>query len=210
MSDPQRYPLDWPIGEPRTREDRRIEGPFRVSFAQSRDELLRELELMGAGNVVISSNLELRRDGMPYSNTDKKLRDPGIAVYWTAKRDDDNSDRWVPFVMTCDRYTTVAQNLRAIGLSIAALRALERYGSKQIRNRAFSGFAALPADAGKSSWRAALGLDRTGLVTVEEVERAFKRAAMSAHPDRPGGSSQAMALLNQARQDALNELRGTA
>lgn len=71
------YPLQWPEGWPRTpygaREtDARFRGPtYGLTFGRARDQMLAELELLGAKNVVISSNLELRQDGLPYAKPTK-------------------------------------------------------------------------------------------------------------------------------------------
>jgi hypothetical protein len=82
------YPLRWPDGWPRTpaharKSDSLFEGknftPGRV-----RDLLLDELRLLKATNVIISSNVPLRPDGLPYAQSGR-LDDPGIAVYFKYK-----------------------------------------------------------------------------------------------------------------------------
>jgi hypothetical protein len=52
---------------------------FQVSFAVARDHLLNELRLMGARNLTISSNVPLRRDGLPYANQGT-VEDAGVAA----------------------------------------------------------------------------------------------------------------------------------
>lgn len=59
------YPLSWPLGKPRSRS--RASARFENTFAQAREGLRRELQLMSATGVVLSSNVELRPDGQPYS-----------------------------------------------------------------------------------------------------------------------------------------------
>lgn len=201
---PQRYPLDWPVGEPRTPAHRREHGRFEVDFARARDDLMRSLKLLGARDVILSSNLPLRRDGLPLASAPKRPEDPGVAVYWTVSRLE--GARWVstPFVMACDRYLSPVANVRAIGLTVEALRAIERHGTRQLRDRAFQGFAALPPAAGASSWRAVLGLV-DGAITREAIDEAYRRLAMVRHPDR-GGTDELMAELNAARADALREV----
>ena len=98
------YPLHWPVGEPRVHA--RIKGAFKTALGAARGDLLHELDLLGAKDVVISSNLPLRNDGFP--RADATAKDPGIAVYWVKDK--------VPMVMACDRYSSPAANLRAIGL----------------------------------------------------------------------------------------------
>lgn len=197
MEGPQRYPLDWPVDVPRitNREPGRFKNP---TLAEGIKQVMNELRRAGVreGDVVISSNIRLRLDGLPYSGERPTNGDPGVAVYWRKKGE--------LHVMAIDRYKSAEANLRAIALSIEALRALERYGTRQIRDRAFGGFLALPAQAGRSSWRAALGLTVT-TVTADDVEAAYRRAVRTAHPDA-GGSTEAMSELTRARQDALREI----
>ncbi|MEX2262449.1 MAG: J domain-containing protein [Bryobacteraceae bacterium] len=60
--------------------------------------------------------------------------------------------------------------------------------------KAFDGFVALPPP--KSSWEI---LEIRPGANDAEIDAAYKRKAMSAHPDR-GGSSAAMAELTEAAQ----------
>jgi hypothetical protein len=60
---------------------------------------------------VISSNLELRNDGLPYAGSaDRKISDPGVALYFLFKER--------PMVMARDLYLTPAENLRCIGCAV--------------------------------------------------------------------------------------------
>ncbi len=51
-------------------------------------------------------------------------------------------------------------------------------------------------------WRAVLGFAPTARVTVNDIETAHRALAMTYHPDR-GGSDHAMAIINNARDEAL-------
>ncbi|QLE60040.1 hypothetical protein [Nostoc sp. TCL26-01] len=73
---------------------------------------------MGAKNSVISSNVPLRRDGLLYANF-REPDDPGVAVYFSIK--DKN------YSLCCVRWLKMKDNLRAVGLHIAAMRGMERY-----------------------------------------------------------------------------------
>jgi curved DNA-binding protein CbpA len=42
--------------------------------------------------------------------------------------------------------------------------------------------------------------------SLKEVHEAYRRRAREAHPDRPGGSHEAMALVNAAYEAAAAEL----
>jgi hypothetical protein len=77
--------------------------------------------------------------------------------------------------------------MRSAALGIEHLRGLERHGGAFMMERAFSGFTALPPP--KGHW------DTLGIAPDSQahgVERAFRRKAMTAHPDQ-GGSDDAMA-----------------
>lgn len=191
------YPLTWPEGQARTSPWRRKPGQFHSSFAQSRDDLLRELRLLGASEVIISSNIPLRRDGLPYAN-EREPDDPGIAVYFQR--------RGKPHVLACDAYDRAWKNLRGLCRVVEALRAIERHGSPQLMEQAFRGFAALPAHVAEPSWWDVLGVAPNA--PLAEVEAAHERLAQQHHPDR-GGDHDQMARINRAR-DIAREERGSS
>ena len=184
------YPLYWPLERPRTA--RRGSAHFVVDFSQARRDLSSELGRIGARDVVISSNVPLRRDGLPMV-PDKEPEDPGVAVYFTRK------DK--PYVIACDRFSRIRWNLRAIGLTLEAFRAIERHGTTSMLDQAFSGFAQLPAAGGRRPWREVLGLHEN--VTADDVRARVRELARVHHPD-VGGSG--MSEINVASEDALREL----
>jgi len=209
-----RYPLEWPAGWVRTPSYKRTRGEFRqtkhdlvptatgvekksrtlaVSVLVATQRLERQLELLAATAPVLSTNISLRLDGRPRSDEDPK--DPGAAVYFRFKGK--------ATVLACDRYLRVADNIAAIANHIDALRRIERYGVGTIE-QALAGYKALPADTA-ADWRAVFGFARDVRVSVDEVQSAYKERARKAHPDR-GGSDDAMAHINRARDYALAEL----
>lgn len=181
------YPLHWPVGKPRV--SRRERSRFDVSFAKARDELFNELYRMGARMPVLSTNIPLRRDGLPYAN-EKEPADPGAAVYFTWK------DRQMCF--SCDRWDLVKDNIQAIRHTVSALRGLERWGTGDMVEAAFRGFEALPAP-GKRNWNEVLGVRPD--VPLSDIEAAYKRRAKDAHPDN-GGSHDQMSEINEAIREA--------
>lgn len=192
MRDP--FPLSWPEGWQRVSNYGRARARFKVSsFAHARDSVLHQVKLLGGSRAVITSNLPTRLDGLPYANSSEPA-DPAIAVWWVQKGHEQ--------VMACDRWRTTRDNLHAIELSLDALRGLSRWGSTQIVERAFAGFAALPP-AGHD-WRAVLGFNGSP-VTLDEVKRRFRERAATAHPDQ-GGSDHEMQRLNAAYAAAKLEL----
>src|SRR5438874_2387964 len=102
------YPLQWPAGWPRT--DLRRFAPFKVTQAQAFDDLEAELGRLGAEHAVLTSNQKPGRVSQP--------DDPGVALYF----DLTGQQQCIP----CDKWASVGDNIRAIGLTIAALRGLER------------------------------------------------------------------------------------
>lgn len=154
----------------------------------SGDELLKEIKLLGGMHTVLSTNLPLRRDGLPYANQPEP-KDRGVAVYFTLNRQ--------AMCFACDRWDKVVDNVQAIRHTIAALRGIERWGTGDMVEQAFRGFIALP---NAESPYSILGVSRNA--TREEIEAAFREKAKRAHPDC-GGSNEEMQRLNEARQHAL-------
>lgn len=192
MSAPiEAYPLAWPDGWPRRQSWERKDSAYQVEFGKARDDLLRELRLMGARDVVLSSYVPLRRDGLPYANTSEP-KDPGIAVYWTDRKGH-------PRVIACDVWRRVRENMRAVGIAIESIRSLERTGASEILERAFAGFARLPASS-----------DHWGVLGIRKASRAeldarYRELARQHHPDR-GGDAAVMASINAAYKAAAAEL----
>lgn len=186
------FPLQWPPGKPRTPRARielsRFSPGDRPQECRAVQE---ELARLGARNVVISTNIRLRNDGLPYAN-DKAPADQGVAVYFTYAGGQK--------CFACDRWWTIEENLRAVWKSIEAIRGLERWGSKSFVDAAFTGFAALPAPGAARAWWDVLGVSQHA--TVDQINAAYREKAKSAHSDA-GGSDAAMSELNVARDQGL-------
>lgn len=189
------YPLDWPMGWARTKF-RRAASFGDTNVYREAQKLRREMELLKAREVVISSNLMLRGDGIPYANQ-RHPSDPGVAVWFTLAGKE--------HVLACDRWDRPEHNLRAVVKHVEALRGQNRWGVGSIA-QAFHGYQHLALDAGAGSivaWQI-LGIAREG-ATPEAIHAAYKRAALRAHPDQ-GGSREAWDALQSAREDALREI----
>lgn len=177
------YPLAWPTGWKRLSDNLyRDHGQFQVSLAVARDDLIAEIQrLVGRyrdPQIVLSSNLQLRRDGLPYANQ-REPEDPGVAVYFAYK----DSQR----VFACDQYVKVAHNMRAIGLTIAALRGIERWGASDMLERAFTGFEALP-NLAKEPWWVVLKVHEHAQMT--DIELSYRTLRSANHPDKGGDAEQ--------------------
>lgn len=187
MSDATRYPLTWPAGKPRTPAYKRRHAPFKTTLSAARDELLNELKLLGATGVILSSNLRLRKDDLPYSDQ-REPEDGGVAVYF--------SYDGLACAFACDQWHKVRDNLRAVCLTINALRGIARWGTGDMVRAAFTGFAQLPAArVALRPWPAVLGV--TDHAPSTEVNAAYRQLALTHHPDR-GGDEDAMAEVNDA------------
>lgn len=202
---PTAYPLAWPDGWPRTAANTRTSSRYQVHFNEAVDDLAREIDLFGSSEFpIVSSNRPTsRRDGMP-SAQGPGPRDPGVAVYWSVRE----GGVLVPRVVACDRWSDVRSNIRACGLSIGALRQIERCGASQILARAFLGLTALPASTTRT-WQEVLGfadpvLTRVALrqLTAEQIKLRWRELARERHPDL-GGTHEGMLELNNARDEAL-------
>lgn len=187
------FPLTWPTGWKRTEPGKRSRAKFGrttqsahgswrtrtdLTIAQAVDRVRMELHRMGIhdDDLVISTNLQLRLDGLPRSSQGEPA-DPGVAVYWT-----DRYDRTQPpKCMAIDRYDRVADNLAAVAATLEAMRAIERHGGAEILNRAFAGFVALPGPEA-TDWRAVLD--------AGDPDGSYRRLRSQHHPDNGGDADQ--------------------
>lgn len=193
MNGIEAFPLCWPIGRPRT--FCRSRGRFKTQFGKARDKLLHELSLLGAKNVVVSSNIALRNDGIPYANRSQP-QDTGIAVYFTYKKKE--------HCFACDRWDNTADNIHAINLTIGALRGISRWGTGDMMEAAFTGFEQLPAPVPRKTWREILGIHPQEK-DLGMIRPRFLEKAKQAHPDN-GGSNEHMSEVNRAWEEAQAEI----
>ncbi len=184
------FPLTWPFGRPRTELHRRTWSNFKTGFGKARDQCLREIRTLGGRQAIISSNLPLRNDGLPYANA-RPGDDAGVAVYFTYKGKQ--------MCFACDRWAKIEDNMHAIALTIGALRGVARWGTGDMMEAAFTGFAALPAPGQTSApgWRELFGFAPDEVVT--------RTARSEAHPDRPTGNAERFDVIQKAYEIAQQE-----
>lgn len=198
------YPLHWPVTHPRTAPSRRRSALFQVDFIDARDHLMIELERLNARRVVISTDIPVKPGRLL---APAEPLDPGAAVYFERVT---NGGPAKPYVIACDQFLKLRWNLRAIGKTIEALRAIERHATTSMLEQAFSGFAQLHAPGGKP-WRDVLGFEYAwppSAAPREAVRAAivtrFHELARLHHPD-VGGDTGRMAEINAAFEAAIAE-----
>lgn len=188
------YPLAWPAGRPRTLNRRYSRfgavGGGVISTYAAIGRLNEQLRLLDAKDIVISSNLPVRRDGLPRSVA-REPDDSGVAVYLRLKGD--------AHCLACDRWEKVAENIAAIAAHIYALRGQVRWGVGDLA-QAFAGYRALPAMGAPKPWWEVLALPEPP-ARIETVETKWRDLIRRHHPDAGGDGNQA-AELNAAWQQA--------
>lgn len=201
MSEYTSFPLSWPLSWKRTtfRTHSRFGRRNPPTVAQGRDGVIDELRKMKVWDweVIISTNIPLRRDGLPYSNQ-KEPSDPGVAVYFKVNKK--------PTVLACDKWNTVGDNLWAIAKHIEALRGQDRWGVGSLE-QAFAGYVALEEKTQASCWEI-LGIPQSmnGSINENIVMDAYRRKARETHPDT-GGTAEAFAEVVRAKDVALQLLK---
>lgn len=194
-----RFPLTWPAGKPRTARGHHKRSAFKTTFGRARDDLLEEIRRLNGSALIISTNLPLRNDGMPYANGRCVDDDTGVAVYF------DRKGKRLCFA--CDLYYSAHENMRAITLTVGALRGIARWGTGDMMETAISGFAALPEKSGGTPWWDVLRVSHDA--TAAQIEDAFRLLAKISHPDA-GGSAERWHELSEAKEQGLQVARGRA
>lgn len=193
MNDKQ-FPLQWPVGWKRNQQPEWSRFKPGSTFEEAR-EVVHQLQLLGASNIIISSNMQYRADGLPYAR--QSVSDTGVAVYFNLG----NEEQCIP----CDKWRMLEENLRAIAKTIEALRGLERWGAKDMVNAAFRGFKALPSSIATPlphrSWFTVLDVNEHA--NAIEVKQAYRNALKLTHPDA-GGTQAELAEVQRAYEEWKN------
>jgi len=196
---PAPYPLFWPEEWPRTPYAKQHRSKYEVPYLQAQTEALQSLKRMGVRQWSLSSNLRVK-SGLPPTEGRGAREDPGVALWWLDPK------RQETRVIACDMHPSVRENIRAIGMALEGLRAIQRSGATQILDRTMQTFANKGLPAPKPEWVYTLGLVDYP-ASVAHVEDAFRTRSKIAHPDA-GGSHELFIELQGARDAALAWLRG--
>jgi hypothetical protein len=188
-------------------------GQFKATWTTIRDQLLHECEQLDARVVVVQLVIDssgLRNDGKLRANA--KVLHPGVKVSFESKHG--------PLTYATDQYERLwpntlpgwQANLRAIGLGLQALRAVDRYGITKSgeQYRGFAALTAAPAGQGSLSVKDAIRILTAyppySVRSRDEVKAAFRAAMMIHHPD-VGGETDACLLISRARDVLLAAVR---
>ncbi len=206
MLEAQFAPIDhWPGSRTRRR--------LRAKFATvNYNDLERELRHLGARKIIVQAFItydDIRNDGWPRSSA--RFKDPGIILSFTTR-----GGEFVSF--PCDTYTDWRHNLRAITLTLTALRAIDRYGVTR-NSEQYQGWKRLPAPiveekrGAEWAFEHLARLSRTSVAALRNnsaaIELAYRSAAKQAHPDA-GGSHEAFTLLQDCMRIIHDSFRGAA
>ena len=154
----------WPHAPTPERRD----SLFQTAFPQTLRLLEREVEMLG-GDVILMglglSEADIRRDGRPRAGA--RAIHPGVEISFDTRAIGRQT-------YATDLYYDWQDNVRAIALSLEALRAVERWGVS--KGRQYAGFAQLTAGPGKEE-RGRQLIAQHGSVTA---------ALRATHPDTGG------------------------
>lgn len=184
---------------------------FDSTWSSTLELLGREIDHLGGRDVVIEVDVreqDLRLDGTLRANA-RTPEQPGVVVAF-------ETSKHGPMLYRCDRFYAQwagqidwQHNVRAIALTLEALRAVDRYGATETGQQ-YTGFKALPAGTAMPSSH----MTRTDAIEVlvgdrpaadfspelEALRIAYRRARAAAHPDRHNGDRTLWDQVEQAAQ----------
>lgn len=198
-------PLDWTGAL--TPAAARKQATFKATYPATLGLLFREAEKLGARDLVLQVDISeryIRTDGLPYANA-KYGSNPGVIVSFDSAHG--------PLRYATDAYTEWQDNLRAIALSLEALRSVDRYGVSK-RGEQYTGWRALPAGSSPAfatadealQWMRAYATGQLDLEVPAQmlVRDLYRFMAKLMHPDRGAPRS------DWDRLDAARQLLTTA
>jgi hypothetical protein len=160
----------WPHKATASRQYARFDTPYPKTLAL----LEREVGYLGGRDVVIGVGLserDIRLDGQPRANA-RAFGHPGVEISF-------NTRAYGRQTYASDQYVDWQDNVRAIALSLEALRAVERWGVS--KGRQYAGFAQLTAGPGK---------EERGRALIEQYG-SVNAALRATHPDTGGDTASA-------------------
>lgn len=207
MNDITRFPLFWPNNVPRRASQVRKKAQFgEKTIASATNVLIQEINRLNHHrwdhrdeDVILSTNLRLRQDGLPLGQQ-MQPSDTGAAVYFYLYFDRGQKRFKRHVVLTCDKWNRVEWNIYAIAKDIEAQRSRERWGCTSVE-QAFQGYIAIPEKCGGSAWWIVLGVPSTA--GKAEIDRVYRTLSKAAHPD-VGGDREKWEELKNAYDQAMS------
>lgn len=201
MIDARFVPVERWLGE-KTKRWARKDAAFRTPYAKTLMLLDRELSHLNAKRIVVQAYFrqdQIRNDGWPRSSA--LPSEPGVIVSFASNSGD--------LSYPCDRFKTYEDNIRAIALSLEALRSVDRYGVTR-NSEQYKGWAKLPPAPAKMTVREAIAFIvlHTSIepTSPDKLREAYRAAARKLHPD-VSGTDQQFIFLGKAK-DAIEEAYG--
>lgn len=149
--------------------------------------LTREMENLGAQKIIIEMDVQprdIRLDGFPRANA--RIDKPAVRISFQSKHG--------PLSYATGEYDDWQDNLRAIALSLEALRSVDRYGVSK-RGEQYRGWAQIPMSTSDP-----FNGDTSAAARFLEEHGGYRAAARLYHPDNPDtGDEDVMRKLNAAK-----------
>jgi hypothetical protein len=178
----------------KTQSYKRKKSTFRAKYSATLDDLEREISAIRARDVLIQTFMrrdQIRNDGWPKSNATTPAE---LGVILSFTRDGKTVS------MPCDKFTHWEDNLRAIALSLQALRSVDRYGVTTSGEQ-YRGWESLPPpEKGRSATQEMTkdqAIEILGVRTAGTRRAAAIEAMKRAHPDK-GGTPEDFRLVHAA------------
>lgn len=162
-----------------------IDPGFKASWSDTQELLRREAEHLGARQIIIEAAVreqDIRQDGMLRAQA--RPAHQGVAVILTRTRHGRDMRLQARLVgaeggSRPGRDVDWKHNVRAIALTLEALRRVERYGTTPSSEQ-YSGFLQLPAGGRTQEDLVALGAE------LVKLADGYRQAVQLHHPDRGG------------------------
>lgn len=183
MNDKTAYPLYWPKAWPKTENTKRENGNFKTTLPAALNSLKLECSRLGGKDLILSSN---------YTLGCERPAESGVVAYFEYEGN--------RVAIPCDRWRLVEHNVRAIALTIEAMRGMERWGAKHMITAMFTGFKSIPEKASGRNPLEVLGLDPAKQYSEADITAAFRRRSKTEHPDISTGSNEKFAMLREAHE----------
>jgi hypothetical protein len=176
-------------------------SPFSAPMGRTTRLLARELRALDAERAVLEVALretQIRVDGLPRADARPEI--PAVRLSFDS--------RWGPLRYETGEYRRWEDNVRALALSMEALRAVDRYGVSK-RGEQYRGWRALPMSTSTTDPRDLVVTPEQARQVIEEalggpisdgrLDDAIRRAILRTHPDR-GGDPQRFILVQRAKE----------